>query len=106
MIEKLLNKLGYIRKDRINEDYLCQELSKYIGDPTEFSIEPEQEKKLFQELSRIYGINEYLKATMAKDMQRDFGSPQDQRQLIRGAFARTAYIKSKVLEANKSLTQE
>lgn len=71
-------------------------MAKLIGDPTEYTIEKKQEEAFFNDLSRVDGVREFLKATMAKDMQRDFGATPDQRQIIRGAFARTAYIKSRL----------
>jgi hypothetical protein len=104
MIDKLIRKLGYIKKEDLTEEYLCHELAKIVGDPTQSSVESDQEKKIYADLARIHGILDYLRDVMAKDMQRDFSAPVDQKQLIRGAFARTAYIKGKIVEINKSLT--
>lgn len=96
LIEKILSRYGYIHRDKLTEDFLCFELAKTIGDPTEYSIEPKQEEYFFRDFARIDGARDYLRATMAKDMQRDFGATPDQRQLIRGAFARTSYFLSKI----------
>lgn len=103
MIEKFLHKLGYLHKSELTEEFLCLELGKFVGDPTDNTIEKEQEEEVFRDLARIDGFKNYLKNTMARDMQRDFGATPDQRQMIHGAFARTAYMKGKILEVNKSL---
>lgn len=105
MLKQLLRKLGYIHESELTEDFLCYEIAKIIGDPREYSIEKKQEDLIFADLGRIEGIAMFLNATMAKDMQRDFASTPDQRQLIRGAFARTAYLKSKLVKKNDEISE-
>ena len=103
MIKKLLGKFGFIHESELTEEYLCLKLGKFVGDPTQESIDDIQEKNFFRDLARLDGTMQYLRSTMARDMQRDFGSTNEQRQLIRGAFARTAYWKGKIIESNKNL---
>lgn len=96
VVKVVLHKLGYTHQSEITEDYLCYELAKYIGDPNEYTIDQKLEEEFFNGLARVNYVNEYFKSMMAKDMQRDFGSADDSRQMIRGAYARTAYLKSRM----------
>ncbi len=102
MIKKLLRYFGFIHTSELTENFLCHEIAKIVGDPTEYSIDKGQEDKLFTSLSGVDGLAEYLKATMAKDIQRDFGSTQEQRALIHGAFARTSYFMSRLVKSNEN----
>ena len=106
MIRKILNYFGFIHKSELTEAFLCLEIGKIIGNPSEYSIEPKQDEFLFRDLARIDGINEWLTATMARDMQRDFAGQKEQSALVHGAFARTAYIKGKILASNKALQKK
>jgi hypothetical protein len=101
MIRKILKFFGFIHESELTEDYLCVRLAQYIGDPHEYEIDKEHELRFFRELSSLDGSTEYFKATMAKDMQRAFGAPDDQKKMIQGAYARTAYFRSKMRESNK-----
>lgn len=59
---------------------------------------------LFKDLGRVDGFQEYLKDTLINDMKRYFVSQTDKdRDMIKGAFNRTIYIRSKIL---KSLDKE
>lgn len=100
-IKNILGRFGFIHSEDITEQFLYYEVAKLIGDPTDYTIEPEQEETLFRDLSRVDGFSEYLRATMAKDMLRDFSSGEGQHQLIHGAFARTAYLRSKMASSNE-----
>jgi hypothetical protein len=99
MIEKILNKFGYV-KAPLDPLY---EAAKVIGDPNEYEVHPKLEQQIFDHLSSVEGLAEYLRATMAKDMQRAFSSTPDQSQIIHGAFARTSYLLSRIKDtrANK-----
>lgn len=64
-------------------------------------IDEAEEAELFHSLSRIPGIDDYLKKTLAKDMQRFFQASSDSHQVIRGAYMRTEYLLKKILESRE-----
>lgn len=101
MIGKLLNKFGYFKPMEITEEDVFQALGRIVGNPTDYEVPKELEDNIFQDLSRVDGITDYLKATMAMDMQRDFAATPDQKDLIHGAFSRTAYLRSRILAARE-----
>lgn len=59
------------------------------------NIEKGEERKLFDKLLEVEGLGEYLRLTMARDLQRHFVAATPIEQMnIRGAFSRTLYLKS------------
>lgn len=105
MIEKLLAKFGYVKANEIRditkEPFTENELgfmyAEAIGDVTQYSIEPKQERDLFERLKGVDGLFDYLRATSAKDIQRYFMASGDlQREAVKGAMGRTIYFKNKV----------
>lgn len=97
-----MNHLGYFKASKIDESFLADYYGKLIGDPTSYDISAKEEIHIFSDLAKVDGIREYLKATMAKDMQRYFAAPdQKSRDVIQGAFARTSYLRGKLKEVNK-----
>lgn len=105
MIKSILRKLGYIHESELTNEYILYAAANIIGDPVEYEFTAKQEEELFGDLSKVNGFSEYLNATMAKDMQRYFSSPREQLDIIQGAFARTAYIKSRIVKQNTSNTK-
>lgn len=106
MIEKLLNKFGFVKADKIRdldkEPFTTEELgfmyAKTLGDVMEYTIEPKQERELFEKLKKVEGLFDYLRATTAKDIQRYFMASSDsQREAVKGALGRTIYFKNKVV---------
>lgn len=99
MFEKLLNKLGYSKTVELTpEDHMYQ-VARMIGDPTDYVLTKEIEEQFFRDLAQVDRINDFLDATMAKDMQRGFAGDVSQRDLVHGAFARTTYLKLGVRKA-------
>lgn len=81
MIEKLFNKLGYI-KSSVHED-------------ADFPVQ--EEEKLFRDLSAVDGFQDYLNSVMAKDMKRYFvAETPEQQNLIKGGFSRMMYFKTRL----------
>ena len=105
MIRGILNKWGYIHESEITDDFCALRLAEAVGDPMEYSIEPKEEEAMFKDLSNIEHLPAYLTATLARDMQRSFASPEDQRQLVRGAFARTADFRTKIRNINQKVIE-
>ena len=115
MIEKLLNKLGYVRAEVMNEtieilhDYnTCTEdelafmLAEKLG--VQDNIDSDYEKKIFADLKNTDGLVQYLKEAAARDKDRYFGASTPQEQLvIRGAFARTMFLKAKITNSDEGI---
>ena len=113
MFKNLLKKRGYIlRKDvrhlELNEDELLPLILNSFGgmDMVDISIDTDEEKRIFEELSAIDGLQEYLRRTMAQDMKRHFNVQPVQQLLIRGAFQRTAFFRKKLRERDKENKKE
>lgn len=73
------------------------EFAEYIGDIHEYKTDPEEEDRMFKELGSIDFLQEYLRSSIARDMQRYFAATtEEQRLLIKGAIARTSYLRSRI----------
>lgn len=82
-------------------DELCELLAKRMFDE-DSSLEKEQEEKLFESLKHIEGLQAYLQDTANRDIRRYFGASDDkERNLTRGAFARTVYFLSRIRQAGE-----
>jgi hypothetical protein len=97
MIKNFLRKLGYIHKSELTDQVILEILSESIGfDPT-YDFPKDVERKMFEDLSAVDGLHDYLRYTASKDMQRHFSAEDDrQRDTIHGAFLRTVYLKTQV----------
>lgn len=88
--------LAYLEKHPLTEQEL---LGMYVMSlPKDCEILTKKEDiSLFERLSQVEGLSDYLAMTIHKDMQRYFsaGSPMEQIQ-IKGAASRTIYLKSKL----------
>lgn len=110
MIEKILKFFGLITIGRAwtvvdseptwgipeyTEDELSFMLAEKLG--VQDNIDPEYEKKILADLKDTDGLVQYLRETAARDKDRYFGAATQPEQLIiRGAFARTMYLKAKI----------
>lgn len=101
MIEKLFNRLGYTKGNKIRGSYTEEELCVMLANLTEITddeIDKKTEEEIFSSIKKIEGFTAYLKNATMKDVQRYFGATtEDERQLIRGSFARTNYIRGKII---------
>lgn len=100
LLRKILSKLGYIHSSELTEEFLLTKLAWFV-DVERDEISEKLEKQIFSDMAQIENINYYLNSTMAKDMKREFTSGPEQRATIHGAFARTAYFKSKLLKTKE-----
>lgn len=99
MIDKVLKYFGYIKESDINEFYLADYYGRLVGDPTDSDIGVKDEQNFFRDLAKVDNARDFLKATMARDMQRYFSAPDEKsRNVIQGAFARTVYLRGKLKE--------
>lgn len=104
IIEKILNKYGY-SKNPLTEAELALAYAETLGDVSEYKIAPQDEKKMFEDLSGIENFVEYLRAMSAKDIQRYFAAEEDrQRDIVRGAVSRTLYIRGMIGKRQESKT--
>jgi len=70
--------------------------------PLDSTINKEEEAKLFQDISHIDGIDDYLRQTMGMDIVRYFNLPSDAegeelRAQTKGAYNRTQYLRKLIL---------
>lgn len=73
-----------------------------LGDIDSVEIAKEGVKEIYQSLAGVEGYLDYLKDTMNADIKRYFNAQTDgERQLIRGAFARTSFIRALILDTLK-----
>lgn len=101
MIEKLLNKLGYVKKPENEEEVLNLALDS-IGDFTDLKLDKKFEKEVFDNVAGIDGVKEYLRDTIAQDVKRYFKASTDsERDQVRGAYSRTLYLRSLIIDPAK-----
>lgn len=96
-----------IVKEIIKEkDYSIEELEEKLlekYDLNDCKFDTKFENEIIEELKTVNNLHHYLQILINKDIIRYFPAQDDnQRNLIRGAFVRTLYIKNK-LKATKKL---
>ncbi|MCK9371299.1 hypothetical protein M0R04_15405 [Candidatus Dojkabacteria bacterium] len=64
--------------------------------PIDDIINKDEEKLILIELSKIDGLQEYLRAIMARDMRLHFTCPKEQQDLTRGAYFRTEWLSKQI----------
>lgn len=105
LIDKILERFGYIQKNNktdLDEDDLVYLLASKLNIDLEDEIDDEYEKKIFSDLKNVDGFIKYLREAAARDKNRYFAAGTTQEQLIiRGSFARTMYLKSKLSKAHE-----
>lgn len=83
-------------RDAMTEDELAYMLAEKLG--IQDDIDSDYEKKIFADLKGTEGLVQYLREAAARDKDRYFGAGTKEEQLIiRGAFARTMYLKGKIM---------
>lgn len=83
-----------------NEIELAAMLADKLGDLDVVDITKPGIKEIFQAMSGIDGLLDYLKDTMGADIKRYFAAQTDhERDLIRGAFARTSFLRASILDS-------
>jgi len=93
MIDKLLKKFGYIKEINLSPMDVNKMFAAQFGDVSDYVIDRKQQEELFQDLKEVEGFTDYLKATIAKDIQRHFSAGTEKEQdIIKGATSRTAFF--------------
>lgn len=77
-----------------------------LTNPLDSQINKKEEAALFDILSGVEGLDDYLKETMGMDIMRYFNAPsglegEAVRSQIKGAYFRTQYIKKALATAKK-----
>lgn len=104
MIKNILNIFGLIQVKNITDEELSSIIiNKWTGDFSD-DIDKDAEKKLFKSLVGIEGFGDYLRISLIGDIKRYYKALPLQQSEVRGAFMRTSYIRSKLIEASKEST--
>jgi hypothetical protein len=65
--------------------------------PIEEIINKDEEEIILKELGKIEGLQEYLRAVLARDMRMHFAAQNPKEQdMIKGAYFRTEWLKKKI----------
>lgn len=114
MIRNILRKLGFVHTSEIEgyrnlesnpftEGELSYLLAKELGHE-DIDFPEKEQTKLFKALKNVDGLTEYLKFTAMNDKNRYFGATtKDEQSMIRGAFARTLYLRGKIVNPKTKL---
>ena len=89
-----------VEVDRVmNEIELASKLANLLGDVDSVEITKEGTKELFQAMSSVDGLADFFRDTMMNDIRRYFAAQTDhERDIIRGGFARTSYLRAQLLD--------
>lgn len=68
--------------------------------PIKEIINKDEEKIILTELSKIEGLQEYLRAIMARDMRLHFTCPKTEQDIVRGGFYRIEWLSKKIKSIN------
>lgn len=71
------------------------------------SLEKEWEETIYEDLSRVENIDDYLRSLMFQDMRRYFSAstPMEQQQ-IKGMYSRSVYMKGRIEKARQDDGEE
>lgn len=89
---------------KLAKEYLTEDdLTKLLIDCVESSRRTKQDDELlFDELKKVEGFQDYLSNTLIADKDRYFGAGTPMEQLlVKGAYNRTFYIRSKLREVKE-----
>ena len=101
MIENILKYFGYIKEPK-TEMELASLYIESLGDLFAYKVNKKEEEALFQKLSEVEGLTDYLRMTMVSDLQKYFKAPTKEQQIqINGAFSRTLYLRGRIVKANE-----
>lgn len=92
-----------IEVDReLNEQELAGRLAMLLGDTDSVEMTKDATKEIFTAMGGIDGILDYLRDTMVADVKRYFAAQNDHdRDIIRGGFSRTAFLRSQIIDSLK-----
>lgn len=92
------NKRNVIEQKELSESELALRMAKLLGDTNSVEIAEDGIAEIVEQLSRIDGLQDFLRDIMVKDIHRYFAAQTDnERAIIRGGFSRTSYIRSLIV---------
>ena len=101
MIESLLNRFGYykaVTTGPYTEGDLEVLLLESYDDIIDDGIEKAEEEVILKQVGDVEGFVQYMRKMANNDMRRYFAAVTDKdRDVIRGAFARTVYLKNRAV---------
>lgn len=62
-----------------------------------------QEEKIYEDIANVENITEFLRHVLSNDMQLYFNAPDEQKEMIKGAYNRTMHIYKQILLARERL---
>lgn len=62
----------------------------------DIAIDKDEEKRIFTDLGKIDGLQQYLSLLMGRDIRLHFNCPKDQQDLARGAYYRMEWLSKKI----------
>lgn len=100
------SKTEVIYKDKeLDDQELMLAFAEHFGDIGEYQVDSKEEARMFEELRSVDYLQTYLRAQIARDMQLYFAATTDQqRDLIKGRIARTAFFRSQLMDPSEKKT--
>lgn len=87
---------------KLTEIELCERLAALMGDLNSVEITKDGAKEIYKDMGKVDGATDAYLEAMMNDIKRYFAAQTEkERDTIRGAFSRTAYFRSLMLDANK-----
>lgn len=88
---------------QMDEVELASKLAELLGDLNSVDLTKDGAKDIYRDMGRIDGSIDAYKEIMMNDIKRYFAAQTEkERDTIRGAFARTAYLRSQMLDSTRS----
>lgn len=87
----------------MDEIELASKLAELMGDLDSVEITKDGAKEIYRAIGNVDGLLDHLKDIMLNDIRRYFAAQTEkERDIIRGGYSRTAYLRSQVLDQFKS----
>lgn len=91
-------------QEKHEEELALEQFLGTIEDPLGDGLTEELADKAFAEIAGCSAFKEYLRLTLNEDLKRHFRATEEEQKHIHGAFSRTAYLRGKLLKAERNLT--
>lgn len=102
-----MNKIKKFLLKFYSENELAFALASKMGDLDDEEMTDKAVKLIFKDLAKVDGLPEYFRDTARKDVLRFFAATNDkERDVVKGAYARTAFLRSQVLKSRNIDSEE
>jgi hypothetical protein len=79
---------------KLTEQEAFEQYLGVIGNPMDVDLDKDETVRLFAELAKVDGIDDYLRDTMGEDLKRYWLAQDDlARAQVKGAYSRTMYFR-------------